>query len=216
MKKLNEILKSYLFPFLVVIYFSSCGGSLQFTRGDEMPAVAILDFIGESYLFSNDDVEQALTYSINSTGLLKVVDRNLLNHVMLADGIVPTNLPDAGLYSRIGRAIDADFVILGRIVEVDYRIERGTTIPLAMYLPKVSLNIELELWLVDAKKEELELIKSFSKKNSISKRVQFFSFDSKHPNLYPSVIDRERLVRRTLEELSESISEEVHKVIFSS
>ena len=189
---------------------------MQFTRGDEMPAVAILDFIGESYLFSNDDVEQALTYSINSTGLLKVVDRNLLNHVMLADGIVPTNLPDAGLYSRIGRAINADFVILGRIVEVDYRIESGTTIPFAMYLPKVSLNIELELWLVDANKEELELIKSFSKKNSISKRVQFFSFDSKHPDLYPSVIDRERLVRRTLEELSESISEEVHKVIFSS
>jgi len=208
----NNRKRYWVCGFLVLMILLGCANG-QVRYWHRVPIVAILDFSGESHLFSNQDVKRVLSYAIASKGL-EVVDREFLDQTVSNVGEEPGKMPNVGLYSKIGRMVGADFVVSGRIVRANSHLSSGALIPFSMYLSRAYIEVEVTLFLIDVGREEIVLSKPFQKKKKMATQVQFFSFDDEHPSLYPASPQRIRMVRLALAELADRMSKDIFEIIF--
>tara|TARA_B100000686_G_scaffold342883_1_gene422796 strand:+ start:1016 stop:2515 length:1500 start_codon:yes stop_codon:yes gene_type:complete len=170
---------------------------------DRILRLAIFDFEGFEEVGAGRRIVDRITSVLSPYDSLEVIDvRNY------------RGLPDSGILTadkamEIGRALDADVVVSGQVI--DYRVERfaGLKVPFIFEVPKTVVDVGLRykiMWFTSPAKTELEsLVGVIAGRGLVSKRMRLMTPYAQDITIERTAVDMEEVQTAALFDLTDNL-----------
>ncbi len=172
---------------------------------ENIKRIAILNFVDIPQKGIAPKLYENLINNILYTQDFQLIDDNLIQKAIEVNHIDTNALYDKNNLAIIGRNINADYIIIGKIIDdnIEYKSIKG--IPHLIGNKGIVLNTKFQILIVKPELAEIFYTKTMNISSSINKGLYFLSIDKNEPDNFADINEQNLLVEKNIEDITEEI-----------
>ncbi len=173
--------------------FNNIHRSSMFRYLSQVTKVAVLPFNTKGMAAISDELTKSFESVYDFNEYFTLVPQNKVRQVMRSEGINFSQKIEYTDAQRIGKAVGADYIVIGEVVT--FKVDRGGGIyvPYLIGFPKTKIEMAVAISLIDVREGTLSYVDVIRANHSFSRGINFFARNKENKNTHLTALDYQKL-----------------------